>query len=54
MGGGCDGSDKNPLIAKYTLDKWEKVGNLQTDRYAPRATANGDLIYVVGGSNTQP
>ena len=54
MGGGCDGSSENSLIAKYTLDEWEKVGNLQTDRFAPRAIENGNRIYVVGGVNTQP
>lgn len=55
MGGDCNGSYKGwSLIAKYTLDKWEKVGNLQNDRYALRAIPNGDRIYVVGGVNTEP
>ena len=55
MGGDCNGSYKGrSFIAKYNLDKWEKVGNLQTDRYALRAIPNGDRIYVVGGVNTEP
>ena len=54
MGGDCDSPGNWSRIAKYTLDKWENVGNLQTYRYAPRAIANGDRIYVVGGANIQP
>ena len=37
------------LIARYTLDKWELVGNLQQARHGHRAISNGDRIYVVGG-----
>ena len=48
IGGICDGSVSS-LIAKYTLDKWERVGNLQDSRYVHRAIANDDRIYVVGG-----
>ena len=48
IGGICDGSDSS-LIAKYTDDKWEPVGNLQHSRRAHRAISNGDRIYVVGG-----
>ena len=40
------------LIAKYTIDKWESVGNLQAVRRAHRAIANDDRIYVVGGIQT--
>ena len=51
IGGYCDGSSSS-LIAKYTIDKWERAGNLQKSRYAHRAIANGDRIYVVGGFGT--
>ena len=37
------------LIAKYSIDKWEHVGNLQQPRRDHRAIANDDRIYVVGG-----
>ena len=48
IGGQCD-SAHTSRIAKYTLDKWTEVGNLQKARYAPRAILNGDRMYVVGG-----
>ena len=48
IGGLCDGSPSS-LIAKYTIDKWEHVGNLQKSRSRHRAIANEDRIYVVGG-----
>ena len=51
IGGYCDGSASSS-IAKYTINKWEVVGNLQKPRYAHRANANEDRIYVVGGSGT--
>ena len=51
MGGQCDGSDSS-LIAKYTIDKWERAGNLQNSRAYHRAIANDDRIYVVGGYGT--
>ena len=51
IGGWCDGSSYS-LIAKYTIDKWERVGNLQKSRREHRALANEDRIYVVGGYGT--
>ena len=51
MGARCDGVSSS-LIAKYTIDKWEQVGNLQHPRHYHRAIANGDRIYVVGGYGT--
>ena len=51
IGGYCDGSASS-LIAKYTIDKWESVGNLQKSRSYHRAIANEDRIYVVGGRGT--
>ena len=51
FGGLCDGSSAS-LITKYTIDKWERVGNLQNSRYGLRAIANDDRIYVVGGYGT--
>ena len=51
FGGYCDGTSAS-LIAKYTIDKWEQVGNLQHPRHFHRAIANGDRIYVVGGDGT--
>ena len=51
IGGVCDGSHTSS-IAKYTIDKWERVGNLQNSRDAHRVIANNDRIYVVGGSGT--
>ena len=52
FGGNCDESKYTSRIAKYTLDKWTEVGNLQTGRYGPSAISNGDRIYVVGGDGT--
>ena len=51
LGGSCDDIDSS-LIARYTLDKWEQVGNLQQARNGHRAISNGDRIYVVGGYGT--
>ena len=51
MGGWCQG-DITSLIAKYTIDKWEHVGDLQKSRGSHRAIANGDRMYVVGGYGT--
>ena len=55
IGGACDASigTGSSRIAKYTLDKWTEVGNLQTDRYGPSAISNGNRIYVVGGDGSQ-
>ena len=53
IGGACDTTSGNigtSRIAKYTLDKWTEVGNLQTDRYGPSAISTGDRIYIVGGN----
>ena len=47
IGGLCNGVTTS--IAKYTLDNWEHVGNLQKGRCSHRAISNGDRIYVVGG-----
>ena len=52
IGGLCDGNAYSG-IAKYTLDKWEQVGNLQQNRNEHRAIGNGDRIYVVGGFGTK-
>ena len=51
IGGSCD-YYYTSLIAKYTIDKWESVGNLQNSRGGHRAIANQDRIYVVGGRGT--
>ena len=51
IGGYCNG-DSSSLIAKYTIDKWERAGNLQKSRSGHRAISNDDRIYVVGGSGT--
>ena len=40
------------LIARYTIDKWARVGYLQGSRLEHRAIANDDRIYVIGGSGT--
>ena len=48
IGGFCDGIGSSH-IAKYTLDEWELVGNLQRGRQGHRAISNGDRIFVVGG-----
>ena len=48
------GSSQSPRIAKYTIDKWEAVGNIQQTRYSPRAISNGDRMYVVGEEGTRP
>ena len=52
IGGVCDGAD-SPRIAKYTLDKWEHMGNLQQARDGFRAISNNDRIYVIGGNGTE-
>ena len=51
FGGKCD-DNVSSLVAKYSIDKWERVGNLQDSRHNHRAIANGDQIYVVGGTGT--
>ena len=51
IGGECDGRDSS-LIARYTMNKWERDGNLQNSRRGHRAISNGDRIYVIGGSGT--
>jgi len=51
FGGKCDGYVSS-VVAKYTIDKWERVGNLQQARDGHRAIANNDRIYVVGGQAT--
>ena len=48
IGGWCDGTP-SCRVAKYTLDKWTEVGNLQSNRFAHRSINNGDRIFVVGG-----
>ena len=48
IGGLCDGNSSS-LIAKYTIDQWERVGNLQKSRAYHRAIADDNRIYVVGG-----
>ena len=52
IGGLCNGATFT-TIAKYTLDKWEHVGNLQKGRCGHRAISNGDRIYVAGGHGTK-
>jgi len=52
FGGECD-RDVSSRIAKYTLDKWEHVGNLQKERWVHRAISNGNRIFVVGGRDSQ-
>ena len=49
IGGGCQ-SEYSPRIAKYTLDKWTEVGNLQKARNGIRAILNDNRMYVVGGA----
>ena len=51
MGGVCDG-DFSSLIAKYSSNRWKRVGNLKDSRRGHRAIANNNRIYVVGGSLT--
>lgn len=48
FGGHCNGFH-HALIAKYTLDKWEHIGNLQAQRAGHRAIANENRMYVIGG-----
>ena len=48
IGGYCDGIVSS-LIAKYTIDKWERIGNLQQARRSHRTIENDDRIYIVGG-----
>ena len=48
IGGVCDELSSS-LIAKYTIDKWERAGNLQNLRQGHRAIENDNRIYVVGG-----
>ena len=49
IGGTCQ-SVYSTRVAKYTLDQWTEVGNLQKARNGPRAILNGDRMYVVGGA----
>ena len=50
IGGRCDNTISS-LIAKYTNDNWEHVGNLQKPRIGHRAIVNENRIYVVGGAD---
>ena len=65
FGGYCDGNSStgsSSTVARYTrgpysingnvLDQWERLGRLQNSRFAHRAIANGDRIFVVGGQGT--
>ena len=52
FGGRIDSSDSS-LIAKYTDNKWESIGNLQDSRDRHRAIVNDDRLYVIGGSGTR-
>ena len=54
FGGYCDTVRGTSRVSKYTIDKWEEVGNLQNTRYGPRTILNGDRIFVVGGEHTRP
>ena len=56
IGGQCDDFRGSSRIVKYqsNSDTWLQVGNLQSERYGPRAILNGDRIFVVGGDYTQP
>ena len=55
LGGLCDYKDERrddeyySLIAQYTDNRWDAVGNLQRKRIAYRAVSNGDRVYLVGG-----
>ena len=50
IGGNCDNTISS-MIAKYTNDDWEHVGNLQNPRIGHRAIVNENRIYVVGGAD---
>ena len=52
FGGLCD-DITTKVIAKYTPDQWEHIGNLQSPRRLNRAIANENRIYVVGGGGIQ-
>ena len=49
IGGRCDGIS-SALVAKYAIDEWERVGNLQNSRFGQRAISYENRIYVIGGS----
>ena len=51
IGGRCDGIS-SALVAKYAIDEWERVGNLQNSREYHRAIVNDNRFYVVGGAGT--
>lgn len=50
IGGDCDFTITS-MIAKYTNNDWEHVGNLQSPREGHRAIVNENRIYVVGGAD---
>ena len=50
IGGKCDDAISS-MVAKYTNDNWEHVGNLQNPRDGHRAIINENRIYVVGGAD---
>ena len=52
FGGVCNDQSFS-LIARYTIDDWEHVGNLQDKRYVHRTIENDNRIYVVGGHETR-
>ena len=52
IGGWCDDSYTS-RVAKYTVDNWTEVGNLQAGRRGHRAITNGNKIYIAGGRDTK-
>ena len=40
-------------VACYNTSGWSRLDDLQSPRHNGRAIANGDKIYIIGGSGTQ-
>ena len=50
LGGYCDGKASS-RIAKFTINTWTDIGNLEQARFGHRAITDSGRVYVVGGYN---
>ena len=50
LGGYCDGKASS-RIAKFTINTWTDIGNLEQARFGHRAITDSGRFYVVGGYN---
>ena len=49
--GGTDITGDLALVHCYNNARWSRLNDLQSTRYGHRAIANGDKVFIVGGSD---